>query len=130
MMPVAPSMLIDSSSGWCSACSTALQRLILTFANANRHQRAAAHLHHLADMGKVDVDQPGLGDQLGDALDALAQNIICQVEGQIEGQVARGNLQQAVIGDGDQRIGMGLAGAPGLRGHSAGGGPPQTRTAW
>ena len=68
---------------------------VFAFANANRHQRAAAHLHHLANMGEINVDQTRLGDQFGDALDALAQHIIGQLESQVESQVARGNLAAA-----------------------------------
>ena len=36
--------------------------LVFPFTNPNRHQRATAELHHLANVGEIDVDQAGLSD--------------------------------------------------------------------
>ena len=78
--------------------------LIATLSLPDGHQRAAAQLHQAADVGEVDVDQPRFSDQFGDALDSLAQYIIRQAEGDFHRQVAWGDVQQAVVGDGDQGV--------------------------
>jgi hypothetical protein len=47
-------------------------------------------------MGEIHIDQAWLCHQFRNTLDTLPQDIICQLESQVEGQVARRNLQQAV----------------------------------
>jgi len=73
---------------------------------SNRHQRRAAFRHDRLHIRKVQVDQTGDGDQLGNALDALAQHIIGHAEGILQAGALVHNLQQPVIGDDDQRVGM------------------------
>jgi hypothetical protein len=111
---IAPREVRDDAS--CESCANRLEQrvvqclfdgfecLIIALPNADRHQCAAAELHYLANVGKVHIYQPGLCDQFRDPLDALTQDIICQLESQVKRQRPRGNLQQAVIGDGDQCI--------------------------
>ncbi len=45
-------------------------------AGADAHQRRAGVVHDRADVGEVEVDQAGDRDQVGDALDALAQDVV------------------------------------------------------
>ncbi len=59
-------------------------------------------------MGEIHIDQTGLSDQFGDALNALAQDIICQAEGEFQREIAGSDFQQAIIGDGDEGIAEGL----------------------
>ena len=73
---------------------------------ANCHQGSAAFGHDRAHIGEVEVDQTGDGDQFGNALDALAQHIIGHAEGILQAGALVDDLQQAVIGDDDQGIGM------------------------
>ncbi len=73
---------------------------------ADRHQRRAALGHDRAHVGKVQVDQTRNGDQLGDTLDALAQHIICHAESRLQVGALIDDLQQAVVGDHDQGVGL------------------------
>ncbi len=75
-------------------------------ADANRHQGCAAFGHDRAHIGEVQVDQARDGDQLGNALHALAQHIICQAESRLQVGALIHDLQQAVVGDDDQGIGL------------------------
>ena len=72
----------------------------------DRHQRGAAFGHDRAHVGKVEVDQAGDGDQFGDALDALAQDIIGEAEGVLQAGALVDHLQQAVVGDDDEGVGV------------------------
>ena len=74
--------------------------------HAHRHQRRPAFRHDRAHVGEVQVDQAGHGDQLGDALHALAQHIIRHAESILQVSALVDDLQQAVVGDDDQRIGL------------------------
>jgi hypothetical protein len=60
--------------------------------------------HDGAHVGEVEVDQAGHGDQLRDALDALAQHVVSQAEGLLERGALVHDLQQPVVGDDDERI--------------------------
>jgi hypothetical protein len=70
--------------------------------------RAAAELHQTADVGKVNINQARFCDQLGDPLDGLAKHIIRKVEGYFHRQVLWRNIQQPVVWDRDQGVGMPL----------------------
>src|SRR5450759_799164 len=54
---------------------------IFTGSMANGHQGGSAFGHNGAHVCEVQVDQTGDGDQLGNALDALAQHVIGHPEG-------------------------------------------------
>ena len=64
----------------------------------------AAGLHDGLDVRKVEVDKGGHGDQVANALDALAQHVVGDAEGLQHGRALGDHLQQAVVGDDDQRI--------------------------
>ncbi len=81
IMPVAFSRLIVFDQRVMQGVFDGLQGFVRALTVPDGQQRTAAHLHDLAHMREIDVDQAGLGDQFGDALDALAQNVICQAEG-------------------------------------------------
>ena len=63
--------------------------------------------HGRAHVGEVEVDQAGQGDQLGDALDALAKHVVGDLEGLDHGRGPREHAQQALVGDHDQRVDLG-----------------------
>jgi len=71
---------------------------------ADGHQARAPARHHRAHIRKVKVDQPRDGDQLGDALDALAQRVVGQCEGLLDAGPVVGQLEEPVIGDDDQGV--------------------------
>ena len=74
-MPVAPS--IDaSSSGERDGRARGLGRAVLARRAADAHQRRAGVAHDRAHVGEVEVDDPGHRDQVGDALDALAKDVV------------------------------------------------------
>src|SRR3712207_9381393 len=52
----------------------------------------------------VEVDQAGDGDQVGDALDALAQDVVGQAERVEDARAALDDRQQLLVGDDDQGV--------------------------
>ena len=59
-------------------------------------------------MGEIHVDQARLGNEFGNPLHSLAQNVVGQPKGHFHGHIDRGDLQEAVIGHTDERIGKWL----------------------
>ena len=96
-------MLTSSSALW-MACSAAFCARLSPLACADRHQGRAALAHHRADVRKVQVDQAGDRDQLGDALDALAQHVVRREERLLDRGLLVDDLQQPVVRDDDQRV--------------------------
>ena len=80
-----------------------LAGLVRSLAVADRHVGSAALLHQALQVGEIHVDQTGLVDQFRNALNTLAQNVIRQAEGQVEGQVASSHFDQLVVWNGYQR---------------------------
>ena len=68
---------------------------------ADAHQ-AAPRAHDGAHVGEVEVDLARHGDQVGDALDALAQHVVGHAEG-LRGSTAR-PPEEAVVRDHQQRV--------------------------
>ncbi len=72
--------------------------------------RSCAHhgfplvLHHSADIGKVEVDNAIPGDQVGHALNALPQHIVCQAEGFQHRGMLVDQLQEIVVGNNNERV--------------------------
>ena len=64
----------------------------------------ATGLHHGAHIGEVQVDQGRHGDQIGDALNALTQGVVSDLEGLGHGGALGDHAQQAVVGNHDQGI--------------------------
>ena len=104
-----PSM-VTSSSGLVIACWAASTARVSPVARPIGHQRRAAVRHDRLDVGKVQVDQAGHGDQVRDALDALAQHVIGDAEGLLHGRLLVHDLQQPIVGDDDQRVDLLAAG--------------------
>ena len=48
--------------------------------------------------------RPGHGDQVADALDALAQHVVDDAEGVDDRGVLLDDVLEAVVGDGDERV--------------------------
>src|SRR4029453_7718662 len=53
-----------------------LNGAVVTPGAADAHQRAAGTGHHALDIGEVQVDQPGRGDQISDSLYAGEQHLV------------------------------------------------------
>src|SRR6267378_804469 len=71
---------------------------------ADAHQRLTGVLHDRLDVGEVEVDDARLGDKVGDALDALAENVVRHAERFLEGRLGAGDLCEPVVGDDDERV--------------------------
>src|SRR5713226_2649129 len=99
-MPLAPSMLV-SSSGLETACLAA---------SSARESRAVADAHERLHVGEVEVDDARLRDQIGDALDALAEDVVRHPERLLEGRLGAGDLGQPVVRDDDQRVDLAAQG--------------------
>ena len=77
---------------------------VFTAGVSDCHERGAAFRHNGAHVSEVEVDHARHSDQFGDSLNALAQHIVSSLEGFCQADLLVDDLQQAVIGDDDQRI--------------------------
>ncbi len=102
-MPVAPST-DASSSGEEMAGLGRVGGPVLAAGDADAHERRARLAHDRAHVGEVEVDQPGHRDQVGDALDALAQHVVGDAERIDDRRPLLDHLQQPVVGDDDERV--------------------------
>ena len=101
-IPLAPSMLA-SSSGLEMAARRPRRRGVAGGV-ADAHEGRAGGLHDRAHVREVEIDQAGHGDEVGDPLYALAQDVVRHAEGVEDGGRLLGYFQQAVIGDDDQCV--------------------------
>mmetsp|Transcript_3116 Transcript_3116/g.10260 ORF Transcript_3116/g.10260 Transcript_3116/m.10260 type:complete len:375 (+) Transcript_3116:287-1411(+) len=102
----------------------------LALARADAQEGGARVLHHRVHVGKVHVDQAGLEDDVRDAHDALAQDVVRHGEGLLQREVLGHRLEEAVVGHHNQRVhllaeelrglGGGLGAAPALEGEGLG----------
>ena len=97
-MPVAPST-DSSSSGEEIAALAASAARDSPVALPDAHQRRAGVLHDRAHVGEVEVDQAGDRDQVGDALDALAQDVVGLAERVEDARAALDDRQQPLVRD-------------------------------
>src|SRR4029079_7386827 len=82
---------------------------------SDAHEGRACSLHHGLDVGEVEVDQAGGGDQVGDALHTGEQNLFGAAEGVEHADRAVADREQPVIGDDDEGVDLfAQAGDPGL----------------
>ena len=71
---------------------------------ADAHQRGAGVAHDRAHVGEVEVDEPRHGDQVGDPLHALAEDVVGHPERLEDRSRLLDHLQQPVVLDHDQRV--------------------------
>ena len=98
-----------SSSGEWIAASAAACGAVLAAGRADAQQRRAGVLHDGAHVGEVEVDQARHGDEVGDALHALAQDVVGVLERLDHAGAALHDLEQPVVGDDDDGVGDLLA---------------------
>ena len=126
--PVAPSSVVSSSGEETAAVAASAARFSPA-ARADAHQRRAGVAHDRAHVGEVEVDEPRDGDQVGDALHALAEDVVGHPERLGHRRPLLDDLQQPVVLDHDQRVDP-LAEALDARPPPARpGGGPRSRTA-
>ena len=102
--PRAPARLTSSSSGLLTAASRRLPRAIGAVRHRRAHHRHADLAHHGAHVGEVDVDEPGIVDDLGDAGHRAVQHVVRRRVGVEHRDVVAQHLHQLVVGDDDQRV--------------------------
>jgi hypothetical protein len=103
MTPWAPSTVVSSSGeaiAFCAACA------VLAAALADAHHRRTGIGHDRLDVGKIQVDETRLRDQVADAGDTLAQNVVGVREGLVQRGLLLDHLQDALVGDGNQRVNL------------------------
>lgn len=71
---------------------------------SHAHEGDASILHDGLDVGEVDVDETGLSDDVADALDSLAENVIGGLESACEGSAVINDVRQAGVGDHDEGV--------------------------
>src|SRR4051794_2962569 len=71
---------------------------------ADAHERRAGVLHDRPHVGEVEVDQAGDRDQVRDALDALAEDVVGLAERVEDARAALDDGQQLLVRDDDQRV--------------------------
>ena len=98
-----------------------LHRAVLAAGRADAHERGPGSLHHRLDVGEVEVDQAGRGDEVGDPLDTGEQHLVGGAERVEHRHPAVADRQQPVVGDDDEGVDLLAQGArcrsrPGWRG--------------
>jgi len=73
-------------------------------AEADPHQGCALSGHDRLDVGEVQVDQAGLDDQVGDALHALTEHVIGDLQGFGEWHLFVGHIQEPLVRNDDQGV--------------------------
>ena len=76
----------------------------LAGADPDPHHRGAGVGHDRPHVGEVEVDQPRDRDQVGDALDALAQDVVGLAERVEDRRAPLDDREQALVGDHEQRV--------------------------
>jgi hypothetical protein len=100
-IPRAPVMVMSSSRGLEMA---RFHRALLSLGRPRPHERHAHLAHHRPHVGEVQVDQPFHGDQVGDSLHRLEQDLIGLAESLQQGHVFAGDVEEPLVGDGDQGV--------------------------
>ena len=103
-MPRAPSMEVSSREEL-MAISAAFWARCSPVRSSDAHVSRARAGHDGADVGQVEVDETGNGDQVADALHALAQHVVGQAQGRDHRGAPVGHLEELVVGDHDDRVG-------------------------
>ena len=77
---------------------------VVAVGHAGAHEGHTRALHDGLDVGKIKVDLTRDGDEIGDPLHRLTQNVIGGEERQLQRCAAVHGVQQLVVGDADHRI--------------------------
>src|SRR4051794_1265741 len=81
-----------------------LGRAVLTARLADAHQGRSGVGHDRPDVGEVEVDETGDRDEVGDALDALAQDVVGLAERLEDRRAALDDVEQLLVRDDDERV--------------------------
>ena len=93
---MAPSMEL-SSSGLEMACWAASTARVYPRRGTDTHHGGTGLLHDGLNIGEVQVDDTGDGDEVGDALGALGKDAIGNREGLEHGGLLLGDVEQLIV---------------------------------
>ena len=81
------------------AAAAASRARFLPSGTADTHERRTRIRHDRANIREIDVDETGKGDDIADAADALAKDVVGEQERILHGQGGVHGAQEAVVGD-------------------------------
>ncbi len=81
-----------------------LDRPVLALRDADSHHRRACIPHDRAHVREVEVDETRDGDEIGDALDALPEDVVDHAEGLRHRRRRLDDLKQPLVLDDDERV--------------------------
>src|ERR687898_300646 len=81
-----------------------LERAALARPVADAHERGAGIAHNHLHVGEVGVDETGGGDEVGDALHPLEQDLVGHLEGVDHRRLLVGDREEPVVGDDDEGV--------------------------
>ena len=87
--------------------ASGLDGAALTPGDRRPHHRVAHARHDGPDVGEVAVDDPGDGNDIGDALHALQQDLVRDAKRLEETRALVHELHQALVGNADDRVDRG-----------------------
>lgn len=82
--------------------------LVLAGGAADAHVGKACILHNGGHVGKIEVDEARVADQVGDALHRLTQHVVRDLERVGKGDLLVGRVLEALVRDDDERVDLGL----------------------
>ncbi len=101
--PFAPSIEISSKRG-IDGGAGGLDGAVFARGDADTHEGGAGILHDGADISEVDVHDTRPGDEVGNPLHALSQDIVDDAKGGDERRLPVDDREKLVVRDGDERI--------------------------
>ncbi len=128
-MRVAPSMVVSSSGLEIAACAASTAR-VSPLPTPMPIRAGTGVRHDRLDVGEVEVDQTRDGDQIGDALHALAQHFVGEAEGFHQRDLLLHHSQKAVVGNCHERVNFGAQVVEPLFGDALAAAPLEGETAW
>src|SRR5688572_13025880 len=85
-------------------CPCRLGGAVLAFRLADAHESRTGVVHDRPHVGEIEVDEPRDGDQVGDALDALAEDLVRHPKRVHDRRLLLDDLEQTVVRDDDERV--------------------------
>ena len=82
--------------------------LVLAGGAADAHVGKACILHNGGHVGKIEVDEARVADQVRDALHRLTQHVVRDLERVGKGDLLVGRVLEALVRDDDERVDLGL----------------------
>ena len=96
--------MVSSTSALAIGLSGGVHGPVHALGRTDAHERGTGVLHDRAKVGEVEVDEARDRDDLEDALDALAQDAIDDLERVDERFRLGDDVADAVVGDRDERV--------------------------